>query len=75
MNKIIHTSFFQIRVKFAELTSFTRQFSAMVEARISLVQILDILSQQLDNEKLSTILKQVKEDVQAGKTLTESFSY
>ncbi len=70
----VQIKLFQPRVKFAELTSFTRQFSAMVEARISLVQILDILSQQLDNVKLSTILNQVKEDVQAGKTLTESFS-
>ncbi|MBN1408788.1 MAG: hypothetical protein JW956_13410 [Calditrichaceae bacterium] len=36
-------------VKFSDLTSFTRQFAAMSEARISLVRILDILSLQTEN--------------------------
>lgn len=65
--------FFKSRIKFTQLTSFTRQFSAMVGARIPLVYILDILSQQSENERLATILSQIKEDVQEGKTLSESF--
>ena len=40
------------RVKFSDLTSFTRQFAAMSEARISLVRILDILSMQTENAAL-----------------------
>lgn len=61
-------------IKFSDLTSFTRQFAAMVEARINLVRVLDILSQQADNEMLNKILLHVRSEVQEGKTLTEAFS-
>jgi type IV pilus assembly protein PilC len=64
---------FESRIKFSDLTLFTRQFSAMVEAKITLVQILDILSRQMENEKFASILKKIKNDVQDGKTLTEAF--
>jgi len=68
-------SYFRIkRIKFAELTSFTRQFSAMLEARISLVQILEILNMQIENKALQNILGKVKKEVQGGATLTDSFS-
>lgn len=66
--------FFRSKVKFSELTSFTRQFSAMLEARISLVQILEILVMQIENAVLKKILGQVKKEVQGGATLTDSFS-
>jgi type IV pilus assembly protein PilC len=66
--------YFESRIKFSDLTSFTRQFSAMLEARISLVRILDILSVQTENDTLRNMLQRVKNEVQGGKTLTESLS-
>ncbi|HES59729.1 MAG: type II secretion system F family protein [Calditrichaceae bacterium] len=66
--------FLKQRVKFSDLTSFTRQFAAMSEARISLVRILDILSMQTENAALKKILVQVKNEVQGGKTLADSFA-
>lgn len=65
---------FGSKIKFSEVTSFTRQFSAMLEARISLVQILEILTMQIKNTTLQNILDQVKKEVQGGSTLTDAFA-
>jgi len=65
---------FSSRIKFNELTAFTRQFAAMVEAKIPLLQILDILSVQADNEKIKKMFLQIAKDVRAGRTLTEALS-
>ena len=62
------------KVKFAELTSFTRQFSAMIGAKIDLVRILDILSQQTGRSRLNQIVVKIKNEVQGGKSLAEAFS-
>ncbi len=63
----------QQKVKFTELTSFTRQFSAMLEAKISLTRILEILILQSDGKSLQKILKDVKKKIQGGGTLAEAF--
>ncbi len=65
---------FGSRVKFTEITSSTRQFAAILEARISLVKILDILNIQIENRTLQKVLAQVKKEVQSGSTLTDSFA-
>jgi type IV pilus assembly protein PilC len=65
---------FRTRITFTEISSFTRQFSAMLEAKISLVRILEILSLQAENARLGQILNEIKKEVQGGKSLTESFS-
>ncbi len=46
----------------------------MLEARISLVKILDILNIQIENKTLQKVLAQVKKEVQGGSTLTDSFA-
>jgi type IV pilus assembly protein PilC len=66
--------FLQNKIRFTELTAFTRQFAAMAEAKLSLVRILDILYQQTENKQLKNILLHVKTDVEGGKTLTEAFA-
>jgi type IV pilus assembly protein PilC len=65
---------FKKKVKFSELTSFTRQFSAMIGAKIDLVRILEILSQQTENSRLNQLINKIKKEVQGGKSLADSFA-
>ncbi len=55
-----------------DMVIFTRQFSTMLNAGIPLVECLNILSQQVENPKLRTIISTVKVDVESGKPLNDS---
>ncbi len=59
-------------VKTRDLVIFTRQFSTMLNAGIPLVECLNILSQQVENMELRTIISNIKTDVESGKPLNES---
>lgn len=65
-------SFGAARVKDKDIVIFTRQFATMIDAGLPLVQALDILSTQVENRTLANVLKQVKNDVEAGSTYADS---
>ena len=72
MNKEIKIPFLGAKIKQKDISIFTRQFSTMIDAGLPLVQGLSILSQQNPNPKLKAMLESIKEEVESGKTLTES---
>jgi type IV pilus assembly protein PilC len=51
---------------------FTRQFSAMNEAGLPLLQALDILQDQTDNPAMKEVMKKVTAKIQGGGTLSEA---
>jgi type IV pilus assembly protein PilC len=51
---------------------FTRQFATMIDAGLPLVQCLDLLGSAEPNPKLKKIVKEVKEDIEAGSTLADA---
>lgn len=55
-----------------EVMVFTRMFSTMIDAGLSIIQALDILSQQGSCKPFQRILRKVKNSVQEGKSLSES---
>lgn len=55
-----------------DMVIFTRQFSTMLNAGIPLVECLNILSQQVENPQLRTIISTIKVDVESGKPLNDS---
>lgn len=57
-----------------DLVIFTRQFGTMIDAGLPLVQALDILSNQNDNPIFAKILKDVKSNVEQGRTFSESLA-
>lgn len=57
-----------------DIVLFTRQFATMLEAGIALDECLDILSKQVDNKKLQNVIKDVKVDVEGGKSLNDSLA-
>jgi len=62
------------RIKLRDMTIFYRQFATMVNAGLTLVSSLDILSEQVENPSLAKIIIIVKADVEAGTTLAEAMS-
>lgn len=60
------------KVKLGNLAIFCRQFSTMVDAGVSLVRCLDVLSVQTPDTKLKKILMDVGERVEGGESLSRA---
>lgn len=60
----------QVRIK--DLAVFCRQFYTMLNAGVPILPCLDILSNQIQNQKLRTAIKQIQEDVEKGGVLSDA---
>lgn len=60
------------KVKLTVLSVFCRQFSTMVDAGVSLVRCLDVLSRQTKDPKLKKILLDLGERVEGGESLSRA---
>ncbi|MCW5933188.1 MAG: type II secretion system F family protein [Fimbriimonadia bacterium] len=60
------------KVKLKDLSIFSRQFSTMLDAGVSLVRCLDVLQQQTNNAKLRKILVDLSARVESGESLSRS---
>ena len=56
-----------------DLVIFCRQFAALINAGVAMMRSLNILSLQTENPKLAKILKQIKDDVEQGESLSAAF--
>jgi type IV pilus assembly protein PilC len=55
-----------------DVVIFTRQLATMIDAGLPIVQCLEILAQQTENKKFRNMIRQMKEDVEAGATFSEA---
>lgn len=62
------------RVKLSDLSVFCRQFSTMIDAGVSLVRCLAVLSEQTVNPKLKRIINDLQAEVEAGQMLSKAMS-
>lgn len=62
------------KVKLIDLAIFSRQFATMINAGLSLIRALNILSQQTESKKLAEIIAVVRNDVEQGKPLSSSMA-
>jgi len=62
------------RVKLKDLAIFSRQFATMINAGLSMLRVLTILAEQSENSELQRVLHQVKQDVEAGSSLSAAFA-
>lgn len=60
------------KIKLQELTIFTQQLSAMLEAGITLVSALEAIQEQTQNPYFQVIIRNVRNEVSAGRTLSEA---
>jgi type IV pilus assembly protein PilC len=59
-------------IKAKDLTVFSRQFATMVNSGLSMLRCLYVLEEQTPNKKLAKVISQLKEDVEAGISLSDA---
>ena len=60
------------KIKLEELTVFTQQLAAMLEAGLPLVNALDALEEQTESPVFQIIVRNVKNEVSTGRSFSES---
>ncbi|MGO8683857.1 MAG: type II secretion system F family protein [Thermoleophilia bacterium] len=60
------------RVKAKDLTVFSRQFATMVNSGLSMLRCLYVLEEQTPNKKLTKVISAIKNDVEAGISLSDA---
>ncbi len=60
------------RIKPKDLTVFSRQFATMVSSGLSMLRCLYVLEEQTPNKKLAAVIGAVKNDVEAGISLSDA---
>lgn len=73
MQREIHLGF-KKRVKTKDLAIFARQFATMIDAGLTMLRALTIMSEQVENLELRRVLRGVKQDVEAGHSLSSAFA-
>jgi type IV pilus assembly protein PilC len=58
------------KIGLKDLAVFSRQFATMINAGLSLLRALTILTEQTDNKELARVLGQVRSDVETGQSLS-----
>lgn len=61
------------RVKMREKVMFLRQFATIISAGITVVEALQILSEQINNKYFKSVIRSMAEELEVGHTLSESF--
>ena len=74
MKKDISVPGFGKRVKLKDLAVMSRQFATMINAGLSMLRALTILSEQTENKELARILRLVGNDVETGGSLSSSMA-
>jgi type IV pilus assembly protein PilC len=65
---------FKKRIKQKDLAVFARQFATMIDAGLTLLRALTIMADQVENPELRAVLRAVKQDVEAGNSLSTAFA-
>lgn len=74
LNMEIKIPGFGPKVELKDLAVMSRQMATMIAAGLSLIRCLNILSEQTENKELGRILGIVRNDVEAGAALSDSFN-
>ncbi len=62
------------RVSRKELVLFSRQLSTLINAKVPIIQALEILRDQVSSAKLQEAVQEIIEDVEGGKSLSEAIT-
>jgi type IV pilus assembly protein PilC len=60
------------KVKLRDLAIYSRQLSVLIDAELPLIQSLNILAEQTRNKYFKHVIKEIREDVEAGSTLNQA---
>lgn len=70
LNKNIELNVGRKKASTRDLSVFCRQFNSILKAGVSVIEALDMLSQQTENKKLSEAILDTKTNVEKGDTLS-----
>ncbi len=62
------------KVKIDDLVIFSRQLATLIDAGISLVHALGILSEQIENKNFRSVVLAVRQDIEAGMNFSDALS-
>jgi type IV pilus assembly protein PilC len=62
------------KVKLKDLAIFSRQFATMINSGLSLLRTLNILAEQTENKTLAKTIKELRDDVERGSSLSAAMS-
>ena len=62
------------RVKLKDVAVFSRQFSTMINAGLSLLRALNILAEQTENQAFRKVIDEVRLDVERGASLSQALA-
>ncbi|MFC2164255.1 type II secretion system F family protein [Acidobacteriota bacterium] len=60
------------KVKLKDLAVYSRQLSVLIDAELPLIQGLNILAEQTKNKYFKQVIKDIREDVEAGSSLHQA---
>lgn len=72
LDREINIPGFSESIKTKDVVVFTRQLATMIDAGLPIVQCLEVLSTQTENKKFRGVIRQLKDDVEAGSTFTDA---
>ncbi len=61
-------------VRAADMVIMARQLALLIGAGVSLLRSLDIISKQVDSKRLFDIVNQIRQDMEAGRTLRDAMA-
>lgn len=70
-SKVLKLEFFN-KVKGKDISIFCRQFATMLNAGLTIVNILEVIGKQTNHKKLKSAIEEVHEDVQKGFSFSDS---
>jgi type IV pilus assembly protein PilC len=62
------------KIKLKDLAIMSRQFAVMINSSLSLLRALTILTEQSENPELGRVLREVRNDVETGQSLSSSLA-
>ncbi|MGE0267223.1 MAG: type II secretion system F family protein [Candidatus Omnitrophota bacterium] len=62
------------KVKLHDLLAFSRQLGTMLEAGVTLIRSLDVILSQVQSQRFNEALKQIRNDVEKGESLSSSLA-
>jgi len=60
------------RIKLDDMVIFSRQLAVMIRAGLPLIEVLNILSEQMEKRSFRNVVSRVERDVEAGASFTEA---
>lgn len=62
------------RVSTKELVLFSRQLSTLINAKVPIIEAMEILVHQVSSHRLKTVIRTITDDIEGGKSLSEAIS-